>query len=798
MPVDPTPIQDPAQPLAPQRSPVDHGRAAGALAWAAVVAGSVAAPLAFLASGRTLSWRDTASLLGPVRVLVVEALRDLRLPLWNPHEVFGYPLFAQLIHGVLHPVSLTAALLAPGAGMDALIVVYVGLAGAGAAALARALGVSRGASAVAGLAYAASGYVLGMSAVLTYLAAAATAPWAIAAMRVAAEGRRWGAVLAALAVAALHFAGDPQWTVIAVALGAVLAFESGGARGLALVVVAVVLGTALAAVQLVPAWAFLPETHRGQSLSAEDRAQWALAPWRLVELVAPGFFNGRPGQLLERPVFLWLGGPTQEAMRTPFVPSVYVGAAVLALAAFAAWRTRLARTLTVAALVLGWIALGVHAGAEQLLHAIPVWGGFRYSEKLVGPLTLVLAVLAALGADRVRSGDSRRAPALGAAGGAALALAALLGLFPSVEGLAPAGAPPGAVAEARLALSAGLVHCGLALLALAALAWWAARSPLAGTRFAALAAAVVLVEGVAAAPYALHAGDPRAVEPRPLQGIVSGSPVARLETPVDGPPYRSPIPLDAADLEAAARSRLGVAPFAIPSGIDHVNTYTGLLPRRTRALGEALGGDLWRTLRRFAVTHVALKSPRNPLEDATARDSIRRGTLVGELPEWGISVYAVPHRPWASFAERVAVAASDREALDRFVAADLAGIPEVVLQGAPLGGTAAGRVIEVERRPERVRVVAEADGDAVLVVNDAWWPGWRATLDGEAVPILRADYIVRAVAWPAGRHVLEMRYEPPEVRLGWAISAAAAAAVIAIAGVEAWRRRAGRRVDSAP
>jgi len=36
-----------------------------------------------------------------MRPLVVEALRDLRLPLWNPHEALGIPLIAQMVHAVL-------------------------------------------------------------------------------------------------------------------------------------------------------------------------------------------------------------------------------------------------------------------------------------------------------------------------------------------------------------------------------------------------------------------------------------------------------------------------------------------------------------------------------------------------------------------------------------------------------------------------------------------------------------------------------------------------------------------------
>ncbi len=150
--------------------------------WMALIAaGVLLPPVLVLISGHTLVWRDTANLFEPLRGFIVEALRDFRLPLWNPHEALGIPLFAQMIHGILHPVSLLGALLAPRAGMDLYIVVHVVLAALGAAVLAQSLDTSRGAAAVAGMGYGLSGYILGMSAVVQYLTAGATAPWALAA-----------------------------------------------------------------------------------------------------------------------------------------------------------------------------------------------------------------------------------------------------------------------------------------------------------------------------------------------------------------------------------------------------------------------------------------------------------------------------------------------------------------------------------------------------------------------------------------------------------------------------------------
>ncbi len=66
------------------------------LRWAGTVTAGVSLPFAVvLATGRTFVWRETAKLFEPMRVLVADAIRALRLPLWNPHEALGMPLFAQ-------------------------------------------------------------------------------------------------------------------------------------------------------------------------------------------------------------------------------------------------------------------------------------------------------------------------------------------------------------------------------------------------------------------------------------------------------------------------------------------------------------------------------------------------------------------------------------------------------------------------------------------------------------------------------------------------------------------------------
>jgi hypothetical protein len=140
-------------------------------------------------------------------------------------------------------------------------------------------------------------------------------------------------------------------------------------------------------------------------------------------------------------------------------------------------------------------------------------------------------------------------------------------------------------------------------------------------------------------------------------------------------------------------------------------------------------------------------------------------------PNWGFTVWKVPHRPWAFFATAATSVSSPVQA--QRVLADIleSGRADVVIEGTvPTGGLSPGSVLSATRAPERVIVEAESTGNGLLVVQDAFWPGWKACIDGRPVPILAADALVRAVPWPAGRHVLEMRYEPREVNAGLAVS----------------------------
>jgi hypothetical protein len=95
----------------------------------------------------------------------------------------------------------------------------------------------------------------------------------------------------------------------------------------------------------------------------------------------------------------------------------------------------------------------------------------------------------------------------------------------------------------------------------------------------------------------------------------------------------------------------------------------------------------------------------------------------------------------------------------------------------------------------RIRVRAGRAG--YLQVNDSWAPGWKATLDGKPVEVLRSDYAFRAVLVPEGDHLIEMVYRPGleiaaiAVEVGALLIVMIAAVALAVVNWRARRRSRG-------
>ena len=90
-----------------------------------------------------------------------------------------------------------------------------------------------------------------------------------------------------------------------------------------------------------------------------------------------------------------------------------------------------------------------------------------------------------------------------------------------------------------------------------------------------------------------------------------------------------------------------------------------------------------------------------------------------------------------------------------------------------------GRARIVSDGADEVGVEVDSDGPGWLLLLDNWFPGWEATVDGKASVVRRADYSFRAVEVPGGRSLVSFRYRPASFRLGCLLAALAFLALAA-------------------
>ena len=99
-------------------------------------------------------------------------------------------------------------------------------------------------------------------------------------------------------------------------------------------------------------------------------------------------------------------------------------------------------------------------------------------------------------------------------------------------------------------------------------------------------------------------------------------------------------------------------------------------------------------------------------------------------------------------------------------------------------GAAEGSIVLKDYSPNRLSYDVSAAARGLAVFSEIYYPaGWKAYIDGEEVPVLRADYTLRALLIDEGDHEVEFVYDPGSFTLGKNISLASSLVIIlALAG----------------
>jgi hypothetical protein len=142
--------------------------------------------------------------------------------------------------------------------------------------------------------------------------------------------------------------------------------------------------------------------------------------------------------------------------------------------------------------------------------------------------------------------------------------------------------------------------------------------------------------------------------------------------------------------------------------------------------------------------------------------------------------------PRAFVAEKALVVDSEEAALtavrqhadqlDQVVVLELEGeerpLSVISNQLPVIGPQASGdsNVVITSNGLNRVQLRATMAEPGFVVLADSYYPGWRATIDGEHTPIYRADSVLRAVFVPEGQHEVTFLFRPLDFFAGAAVS----------------------------
>ena len=76
----------------------------------------------------------------------------------------------------------------------------------------------------------------------------------------------------------------------------------------------------------------------------------------------------------------------------------------------------------------------------------------------------------------------------------------------------------------------------------------------------------------------------------------------------------------------------------------------------------------------------------------------------------------------------------------------------------PLDSTATIELVEYQ--PNYLKYEVNSEKGGTVVFSEIYYPGWQSVIDGQETPHGRANYILRAMNVPAGKHVVEFKFDP--------------------------------------
>ena len=686
---------------------------------------------------------DLVSFLWPTYRFAANTIIQGDLPLWNPYLYAGAPYAADNQSGLFYPVNLALTLLPdlPYRAMEWLVVLHIFMGGAGMYVLLLHTThytyqkadrdrshTTKWAGVTAALAFQFSSVFVTHVGNLNIVATSSYLPWALFCLhRMSQEYRiRWaGGLGICLALAIL--AGHAQMAfIVGVAVGLASLWElsalvrsdlSKALRITLLLALALGIALGLTAIALLPAVEMTQYTHRAY-LSYDAAARYSIPPNGLVGMLSPLLFGrGASG--------FW---PAWDRVELG-----YGGTVTLLLAGMAVGNTRTRRF----AYLLGSIGLLIALGKHTPLHLwlydhAPGFGQLRVPARFILLTNFAVAYLAGQGMQdlTLRIVPARRVLVWGAT----LALIAALAM-PMVWGEAAkevSSPPPEAL---PLAILVTLLTLGLALV-ISKQRWYApGLTLLLGAELIGLGAWVEVDRF------------------EPNEGYRS-SPAVEFLLSQPGP-FRIDVAASTWQPDAPAIHGLeSVSGLHNPLALADYDTYYWSVGYRGSALYNFLNV-------RFVVAD----------KDIPAADS-SFVPVFNEDPH--VDVYLNTNaRPRITLIHNPVLVPDQDAAFASIHQPDFDPYQDVVLEGGvPLRSPTAGdtKMYYTQYTPHQHTIVASTPSPAYLVFSEVWYPGWQASINGQAAEIIRANYAFRAVYLPSGEHTVVMHFKPRSWHIGIAVT----------------------------
>jgi len=701
----------------------------------------------------------------PWAVLARDAIHSGTFPAWNPYAFAGTPLFANSQIAWLSPFSLPLWILPLNYGLGVAAALKLWAAGFGTYLLARELRLGFLPGLVGGAAFALGSFNVVWLTYAVFVSVAAMLPWALWLVeRIVRRGRGGDglALVAVLTVALLS--GHPGTQVHLFAGVAVYALlrsltvtgVGGRERGLRLALLggSAIVALLLAAVVLVPADRAAAGTW-GAFARQDGAVRFASAhmPTGILRTVLFPDWWGRPGH------GALSDGPAAYRERTFYAGAVTLVLACIALVSGGAWRRKAPFA------VLGALGLAIAVRTPRLYDLVIGLPGFDrvQNSRIYLWFTLAAAVLAAFGMQRLleargRLGRAWVAPAAGLLGGLIVAVA-----------IATRGVNRSDVVDAVLHRPA---RGASNVLALASVVWWIAP-------VAALAIALVAMRShrhrraAAVAITLLVAFD--------LLHFASGyQPMGPTDRVIPG---RTPA---LAYLQAHRREGRIVGVHALLA--DWTSLY---------GLYDVRGSDAPAPSLRYHQL-LSLVDPTTPFTNDLNGVRASGPRVLGLL---GVRYLMLPSKtrgrigglsvvyaardgrifknrfaaPRTFVATTTRIAASEEEELGDVAEGGFDPRYAAVVRADEVGATSfpqpnSGSATVIREGNSSVHVQATLAQPGIVVLDDAWAPGWSVEVDGRPARALQANVVLRGVVVPAGTHRIAWRYRVPGLREGAALS----------------------------